>query len=93
MINVLNSRSASGGEGEDAGSAPLVEANAPTNEFVEVPFQSNKLLDAAVATLYGPMMEEAEEDEEDLLSLAAYLENQDSDEEDLFDGLASALNG
>ena len=93
VINVLNSRSASGGEGEGSGSVPLVEANAPTNDFVEVPFQSNKLLDVAVATLYGPMMEEGEEDEEELLSLAAYLENQDSDEEDLFDGLASALNG
>jgi hypothetical protein len=95
VINVLNSRSSTGGEGEGGVSAPMIEANAPTNEFVDVPFRSNKLLDEAVATLYGPMMESGEEnDEEDeLLSLAAYLENQDSDEEDLFGGLASALNG
>ena len=37
--------------------------------------------------------ERESEEEDELLSLAAYLENQDSDEEDLFGGLASALNG
>lgn len=95
VINVLNSRSSTGGEGEGSSSAPMIEANAPANEFVDVPFRSNKLLDEAVATLYGPMMESGEESEEEdeLLSLAAYLENQDSDEEDLFGGLASSLNG
>ena len=91
VVNYLNTPIVLSGEGEGE-AAPLFVSNSSNAVFVDVPFAKADSINSVIDSIYGPMMSEQNDDDDNDWSLADYFASMDdSNEDDLFSGLADDI--
>lgn len=91
VVNYLNTPNLPSIEGEGE-AAPLFVSNSSNAVFVDVPFAKANSINSVINSIYGPLMSEQNDDDDNDWSLADYFASiEDSNEDDLISGLADDI--